>query len=181
MILQKQIEFFDALWGGNGDLCRIICYGTTAPNKFKGFRTNREAIDFANELIKQNKYNVYHACSLFKDAKRTKENVTLTNALWVDIDFKPDGCKNLDDALNVHLPKFKDTLFELGYWILSTGHGIHLYWMSDRYLTPDEWLQCANHLHNLCAKRKIPVDPARTRDIASLMRFPYSVNYKKGD
>jgi hypothetical protein len=184
MILQKQKAFFSALWGADESLYRAVCYGTKHPNKQKWFTNTEAAINFARELVSQHKWNVYHACSLFEKPQRLKKYAVQTKALWLDVDLGKTGCATVDEVIAALLPKFEGTPLYGTYWILKTGNGLHLYWMLDKYLSKQEWLACAQKLREICDAREIPDDTVRTQDIASLMRFPYSENYKsryKGD
>lgn len=169
-------EFLSALWGDEEGY-RSIWFGLKGkpPNKSRWFQSTREVIEFSHQLTD---VNVYHACSLFSEPRRLQKHVVKTKAVWLDIDLKSTGFESIKDLCLAYIPLLKKSPFGKDFWLIYTGGGCHVYWIFDRYVTPIEWKQLAKLLHEYCKKAGIKVDPARTRDIASIMRLPTSYNVK---
>jgi hypothetical protein len=114
-------------------------------------------------------------------AKRTAAGAIAVKAIWLDVDVgKENAYADLKEALGaaimfreaVGLPPFSA--------IVGSGGGIHLYWISDRALTPDEWSPYAEGLKALAAQHGLKCDLGVTTDIARVLRVPGSFNHKEG-
>lgn len=111
-------------------------------------------------------------------AYRTSANATHLKAIWIDMDVKPGAYATIEDALKkaiwfrekVGLPPFSA--------IVSSGNGIHVYWISDTALTKDEWYPYANGLKTLLIAEGITDDAGITTDAARLLRVPGTFNHK---
>jgi Virulence-associated protein E len=113
-----------------------------------------------------------------KQFGRKKKNVLGVKAFWLDIDVRPDGKYKTDAAAITALHAFIQQ-HELPYPIIvSSGSGLHVYWPLDRTLTREEWEPYAQGLKQLCADHGLHADPARTADIASILRVPGTRNNK---
>lgn len=62
--------------------------------------------------------------------------------------------------------------------IVSSGSGVHVYWVFDAFLERDRWLSFAGKLKVLMKAFGLHADPSRTADIASVLRVPGTLNYK---
>ena len=62
--------------------------------------------------------------------------------------------------------------------IVRTGGGLHVYWLSDRVLTVDEWQPYANGLKAAAKAAGLKFDPTCTGDAARVLRVPGTLNYK---
>lgn len=130
--------------------------------------------------------NVYFAVSSFRDKTggRKQGNVYKSKALYLDIDCGPGkpfadwkaGLAALGNFVqDKNLPK---------PMVISSGNGLHVYWVLDTELTPEEWQPLADKL-----KALIPIDPASSRplfdpavpaDSARVLRPVGTIN-RKGD
>jgi hypothetical protein len=63
---------------------------------------------------------------------------------------------------------------------VSSGYGLHIYWVLREPLPESEWRKYANRLAALFAKHGLKVDPSRTKDSASILRPPGTHNWKNG-
>lgn len=161
------------------------------------FETTEDAEAKASALD-EDKWNVYYSPTLYDPARvearqqetdpRTKRPYTgraqdcaaLLPALWLDLDCG-EGKAYTDQAAalaalsewqgkaNVPPPSF----------VVSSGYGLHVYWQLDQPAQHDRWLPVAKHLKQACRVLGLEIDPARTADAASLMRFPGTHNYKR--
>lgn len=62
--------------------------------------------------------------------------------------------------------------------VVSSGSGLHVYWLLKTDLTSDEWRVHAAKLRALALHYKLLVDPARTTDSASVLRVVGTYNFK---
>ena len=64
--------------------------------------------------------------------------------------------------------------------LVSSGYGVHAYFVMDRDLEPSEWVPMAEILKKLLAKAGVLADPSRTADFASILRPVGTTNRKYG-
>ena len=113
-------------------------------------------------------------------ALRNGGNVHRLKALWLDVDVKPDKGYPTTDAAIAALEKFI-TDAELPpptALVLSGSGGMHVYWISDRPLTNDEWQPYADGLEALAMHHGFKRDPGLTTDCVRILRVPGTWNYK---
>lgn len=128
--------------------------------------------------------NVYYAVSSFRDAtSRKQKNVLLTKALYLDIDCGPgkpfaswrEGLVALLEFVTAQkLPKPV---------IVSSGNGLHVYWILDEAIPPEDWQPLADRLKALIPRDPsgTPMfDPAVPADSARVLRAPGTINPKGG-
>lgn len=116
----------------------------------------------------------------FSSPSRKAKDCTGAAALWLDIDIgahhaKPDYTDPKQFGLD-----FKNFMAGTGLpmpWIVSTGHGVHLYWPLGRTVTPDKWSRFMARLFAACDKYGLRYDHAAT-DISRILRVPGTYNYK---
>ncbi len=124
-------------------------------------------------------YDIYYAPAAYNAHKRIKANAEGAAALWLDVDFKDFGGQKetaialKDFTANAGVPKPN--------WVIHSGHGLHVYWVLKEALPKDEWERAARGLKQLCFEHGFKADPARTADIASILRVPGTMNYKDPD
>lgn len=132
---------------------------------------------------------VYFAVGTFRnrhDAKRPNgqdwgrkgDNVEAMGSFFLDIDVgEGKGYPTTWDARQA-LEKFSDALGMPPNVIVessggeegSDSTGLHVYWTLDRDLTTAEWNPIAWRLKEACRVLGLKADPARTADVASLLR-----------
>ena len=116
----------------------------------------------------------------FSGTSRKAKDCTGAAALWLDIDIgahhaKPDYTDPKQFAAD-----YKSFMQGTGLptpWIISTGHGVHLYWPLGRTVTPDKWSRFMARLFTACDKYGLRYDHAAT-DISRILRVPGTYNYK---
>lgn len=126
--------------------------------------------------------NAYVALASFKSplSGRKRVNADSCRAIWADIDCG-EGKPYPDDAYGlVALLKFAKTTGLIPTVIVSSGRGIHAYWTFRRNVKAEPWTQVAEYFYQLCKQENLQVDPARARDVASVMRLPGTVHQKTG-
>lgn len=144
-----------------------------------------EAITKANQFNIDKGFDVYFACAEFI----TGDNRKAANALgawgyWFDIDCgadkaaKGEGYPTKKDAKNALIGFIKQTNLPYPDFIVDSGNGLHVYFCSDEFIQKDDWLVGARKLKGLTKHYGLLVDQTRTADIASILRFPNTKNYK---
>lgn len=132
------------------------------------------------ENIKKTELNLYHSCAIFIDKKRTQQKAIACKCVFLDIDFK--DFHDLEEAKLTclsQLDKLEGTPWHNTYnCVISTGNGIHVYWVFDDFMVNKEWCFFANTLTDTCLKKGIIFDTKVSRDIARIMRCPSSINQK---
>ena len=116
----------------------------------------------------------------FSGTSRKAKDCTGARALWLDIDIgahhsKPDYTDPKQFAAD-----YKSFMQGTGLpapWIISTGHGAHLYWVLESDIAPDQWSDYMARLFAACDKFGLKYDHAAT-DISRILRMPGTYNYK---
>ncbi len=113
-------------------------------------------------------------------AIRLHQNARLLKAIWVDIDVKndPKNYLTIEEAWAAFVTFRVETGLPLPSAIVKSGGGLHVYWLSDRPLTPEEWAPFAHGLKALLLKHGIKCDAGLTTDDVRLLRVPNTLNYK---
>jgi hypothetical protein len=138
-------------------------------NRF--FDTHEQAAAFA---LQQDAAacTVYFACATFTTAATRKQvNAAYLKSLFADVDVgdgKPYKTRAEASAA------LTDFLIATGLpppTVVHSGpRGLHLYWVLDEELPPDEWKPYALALRALCARHRFHIDPARIVDTSSVLR-----------
>lgn len=113
-------------------------------------------------------------------AKRLANNATALRSLWLDLDGNKEFPKGYPSkvAAATALTKFcQDSGYPSPSAIVDSGNGLHVYWISDKPLTPTEWLGYATGLWNEVQKQGLIADPV-TLDAARVLRVPGTFNCK---
>ena len=126
--------------------------------------------------------NVYFAVSAFGNkGNRKQDNVRATKLVAVDVDCgegKP-------------FPTWKEGLQALGKFvsemnlpkplIIHSGNGLHVYWVLDKELEPEDWKPLAEAMKEACVAKGFEVDPAVPADSARVLRPVGTINTKGGN
>lgn len=125
-----------------------------------------------------------------EDAKtRAFKNVVGVKCYSIDIDIEPSGMKGAspcygtqEDALQALLQLRKDNVIPRISALVSSGYGLHVWWMIDEVLPADLWLAGAKNLkQNISeADPKLAIDTTRWVDASGLLRPWPSTNFKHG-
>jgi hypothetical protein len=137
------------------------------------------------QLISNDGNDAYFACAEYETpTNRTAANTSGAFAFWMDIDCGEDKAKadkgylTENDALAAVKKFSKDAgLPELTY-IVSSGGGLHVYWVLDTVVDRNTWQAYATKLKALTKVLVLLADDSRTSDIASVLRVPGTLNYK---
>ncbi len=114
-------------------------------------------------------------------AARHAQDALALKAIWIDLDGnKTDparGYPTLEAALTAFKKFLKDSKLPLPTFIVCSGGGYHIYWVSGKPLTLDEWRHYAEGLWALIQKHGLKADPVTT-DAARILRVPGTFNFK---
>ena len=147
----------------------------------QGFFSTVEELAKTVVALDQRGNNTYFAISAFiEKGSRKQDNVRATKVLALDIDCgetKP-------------FPSWKEGLVALGKFvkdvglpkpmIIHSGNGLHVYWVLDRELPPDEWKPLAEALKAATIAKKFEVDTGLTANSALVLRPIGTHNPKNG-
>lgn len=112
--------------------------------------------------------------------KRMAKNAIALKAIWLDVDVKepPKGYASIDEALG-EIARFVDAAnLPPPTALVASGGGVHVYWISDRPLNPDEWMAYASGLKSEAVKFGLRCDAGVTTDSARILRVPGTANWK---
>lgn len=163
------LEFLKRVLPTDGFYVSIIINNGGAPQQ-AFFATTEELADYCL-MADKNGNNVYYAVSSFKARGNRKQgNVHLTKALFLDIDCgdgKPFA--NQREGLAALL-KFIEAVKMPDPMIVSSGRGLHVYWVLEEALAPEDWQPLADALKEACVTHGFAADPAITSDSARVLR-----------
>lgn len=179
MISNRIKEFFDAIWSDDAGM-RII--GTkSAKGKFDtvAHNTNAEAVQCAEDAIRDGK-ECFFGVHLFSRDRRKAEDAAGCRALYLDIDVSEskDGYYRTQVEALGAVKGFLDNTGLPEPSIVSSGVGLHLYWIFREMLSEDRWSHAAKQLDSLCKVQGLKADSVVTADRARVLRMPGSLNRK---
>ena len=136
---------------------------------------------------------VYFACATYDEkspylnpkgkprAQRTGERAQAVQALWADIDIKskPGHHQSRKQAM-LALGRTCDQMAIPAPTIVSSGRGIHAYWIFEEPIAVDRWKRLARAFKKACEDHDLRVDPQRATDVASVLR-PVGCHWRKED
>lgn len=197
-------QFLADIWSAdpNGDLPGV---GIIAqPVKWTDRKTGEAKTSFKHEYastldeavsaatrVSATASNAYFAPALFRDVDREENSgnrvgskATGASAFWFDIDVgdkkaeQGEGYSTRTDALRALIEFCRATNLPKPLLIISSGYGVHVYWLMSEFVPRRRWLEAARKLKALSIAHKFLVDQSRTADIASLLRPVGTHNFK---
>lgn len=111
---------------------------------------------------------------------RSADCAMALKAVWLDIDVKdpPKGYATRDEALRALDLFVKGAGLPFPTCIVASGGGLHVYWISDRALTVEEWRPYAEGLKAAAIQFGLRCDAGLTTDCARILRVPETFNHK---
>lgn len=113
-------------------------------------------------------------------ALRNAGNASHLKAIWCDIDankLPPKGYASKDDAIAAIIKFVADAGMPPISALVDSGNGYHVYWISKKPLTVEEWRPYAEGLWALMQKHGLHGDPLTT-DSVRVLRIPETFNNK---
>jgi hypothetical protein len=113
-------------------------------------------------------------------AARLQKNAIALKAIWLDIDVKepPKGYATVQEAWAALKEFYKAVGLPTPSALVASGGGLHVYWISKRALTPEQWQTLAVGLKNAALKHGLRCDACCTVDSARILRVPGTWNCK---
>lgn len=157
-----------------------ICVIGKGPVKHGWYTDRSKMAQVATALSNQGE-NVYYAVASFDEQKhRRHENVYKLKSLFLDIDCG-DGKPYADWKQGLlALQKFLISSGMPRPMVVSSGRGLHVYWVLTSELSRAEWQPLADGLKALTVAHGFHVDPAVTADSARVLR-PIGTRNPKND
>ena len=148
------------------------------PHTQRFYETLEELIQESTDLD-QAGYNVFYALGTFNEwGSRKATNIKDLKAFFFDIDCGPSK-KYIDQTEGlIALRKFTKEVGLPKPLIVSSGRGLHVYWILSEAVPYEKWLPVAEQLKRYCGLHKFLPDPAVTSDGARVLRVPYTHNHK---
>lgn len=124
---------------------------------------------------------VYFACATFKTPTNRKQvNVAYLKSFWGDCDVGPDKpYKTRQEAEDALVAFLKATGLPPPTIVYSGASGLHLYWVLEEAISPEQWRPLAEAFRALCKQHGFHLDHTRTADHSSVLRPPETHNRKR--
>lgn len=175
-------NLLSSMWRGDA----IHQIATLKNGNFKNIpvKSIPDALKLAEDFTEDG-FDVYFACAEFiTDASRKVNNALGAWGYWFDIDCGVEKAKNAagyttkKEANTAFLNFIKLTKLPYPDFVIDSGNGLHIYFCSDVFIPTAEWRIGADKLKALTKQYGLLADDTRTADIASVLRFPSTKNYK---
>lgn len=122
-------------------------------------------------------------------AVRLARNATWLKSIWIDVDVKvrpanhPAGTpwkhyETIGEALAAVDAFCRKVGLPVPSALVHSGGGLHVYWISDAPLSPDDWRPYAEGLKALLIQEGVKCDTGLTTDSARILRVPGTLNHK---
>lgn len=197
-------QFLEHIWADEGHYCIALPFtpkgSKTSTFMHKVFGTIEEAAAYV-EKVKED-HNVFFCVHSLREERvwnpskidyktgeagafevRTQANMLQSKAFFFDLDVGESTAR---------LPKYdtqRDAVHGLKEFckatglpkplIVSSGGGLHVYWVIDEALPSELWRQHANKLQHIGTHFGLKLDPSRTTDTASVLRVAGTFNLKQ--
>jgi hypothetical protein len=147
--------------------------------RIQKFYDSIDAVIHAANNLDTQKLNTFYGLATFKDGNsRKSENVQHLKSFFLDLDCgEGKDYPNQTEAINA-LRGFVKTLSLPKPVMVSSGYGVHVYWILEDTVHPDEWTPVALQLKKMCVEHGLRADPAVTADTARVLRVPGTHNHK---
>jgi hypothetical protein len=112
-------------------------------------------------------------------AAKSQQNALALKAVWLDVDVKEKAFQTVGEALDAVKEFYTKYKLPLPSAYVASGGGLHVYWISDRVLTPAEWQPYAEGLKSLAIEFfGSKIDAGVIADSARVLRVPGTPNFK---
>ena len=147
--------------------------------RIQKFYDSIDAVIHAANNLDTQKLNTFYGLATFKDGNSRKgENVKHLKSFFLDLDCgEGKDYPNQTEAINA-LRAFVKTLSLPKPVMVSSGYGVHVYWVLEDTVHPDDWTPVALQLKKMCVEHGLRADPAVTADTARVLRVPGTHNHK---
>jgi hypothetical protein len=171
-------ELLQEVLSSDGWYCIVgMKAGGATSQKFA--QTLEEADTLISDFVSRG-YDVYYGCAKYAtDQNRQKANVLNIKASWLDLDCG-DGkdFATQEEAID-QLASFCNVVGLPAPNLVSSGYGVHCYWIYPEAVDKAEWKAVAERLKELCRAHGFKADPAVTADETRILRPTETFNFKK--
>jgi hypothetical protein len=174
--------FTNDIWGESNGYRFIFTGKPGSKGMFKkAFTDNEAAYEYA---LRQQEagLNVWYGVAIYNEpTKKEQANVKELRAFWLDMDIGKPGCyaTQQEGALAVRDFVIKNDLPPPT--VVSSGYGLHIYFLLTEAIEKLEWDKYAKALKKLVKAHGLKVDNGLTGDSARLLRLPGTRNFKNPD
>ena len=152
------------------------------------FVDTREQVDELAEQFVKRGVDVYFGCAKFGPLNnRTHDNATYFRALWMDIDCGPTKAEPdekgrikgyIDQQTGLaEFQKFCKAVKLPKPILVSSGYGIHAYWLLEETVSRTQWEPLSERLRELCVEQGLIVDSS-VFEASRVLRIPGTFNFK---
>jgi len=171
-------QFLDRVLASDGRYC-LWLYNRASERMQQHFYDTTADMTKAAAGFDASGWDVYFALAVFgEEDKRTADNAIRMRSFFLDLDCGEEKEFPSQTAALQALQVFCKTMNLPKPMLVSSGRGIHAYWVMDRDLTLLEWLPIATKLKAACKQHNFPADPAVPADAARVLRVPETRNHK---
>lgn len=144
-----------------------------------GFVSSIDELDKAIKSLAKRGNNIYYAVSSFQEkGNRKQTNVHQTKVVALDIDCGEEKRYPNQKAGLQALLSFVKSAGVPEPMIVSSGNGLHVYWVLDEALEPAQWKPLAQAFKSCAIDHGLAIDPTVTADSARVLRPLGTVNPK---
>jgi hypothetical protein len=174
------LSFLQRVLPTEGLYC-VASFEASSPKPRHGFFDSVDKL--ANVIVALNGrgMNTYYAISTFKEKRRLQEHVHLTKVLAIDVDCgvgkngKPKPFADASEGAKALVAFVKATGLPMPMMV-SSGNGIHVYWILTEAVAPEQWNPLAHALKAACVHHNFTPDIGVTGDNARILRPTGCVN-----
>ena len=199
------LQFLKALWPDEGFYCLATPFKLPSMDHAVYKHAVRKTIEEAASFATKNRDNLdiffaihslkepfifdarkknYKTGELGAKAYRTQANSCAARCFFFDLDVgeSTDTLAKYATQLEalIDLRRFCKVAKLPKPMIVSSGGGLHVYWLLDANLMSDDWRPEAGKLRRIAEHHKLKIDPSRTVDSASVLRVAGTFNHKRG-
>ena len=173
------LEFLQRVLPSTGFYCTTVINADEAPRQ--GFFSTVD--DLTQAVLRSDAHgnNTYYAISSFNEkGSRKQDNVHATKVLVLDVDCGPSKPYATRDEGLIALSAFVRAAAMPKPMIVSSGNGLHVYWILNEELPPERWKPLAEALKAATVKHGFKVDAGPTANSALVLRPIGTTNPKNG-
>ena len=178
------LRFFQRVLPSEGLYC-IASFEGDNPAPRHGYFDSVEKLAQVALALNSRGQNTYYGISTFTEKRRKQEFVERTKVLAVDVDCgigkngKPKPFIDASEGAKALIAFVKDVGLPMPM-IVSSGNGLHVYWILDTAVAPAQWKPLASALKAACLDKGFTPDIGVTGDSARILRPIGCVNPKGG-
>lgn len=173
-------NFLRLVWPATGNKALVTIKDNSVKHLWFSNGEENEAASNAIQLASEG-YDVYFAMASFNAEERKHECVQAVKSLWIDIDIgEGKNYATKSDAITALQSFLGNTGLPVPL-IISSGYGLHIYWLLTNDLKYEEWKINAEKLKILCKQKGLSADIKCTADGSRIFRPIGTFNFKYGD